>query len=54
MEAENNCFEWVQELRSSRIKARRRKALLDLTGGSMGACKMGQVSQACGGNRVMW
>lgn len=54
MEAENNCFEWMQELRSSRLKASRRKTLLDLTGGSMGACKMGQVSQACGGNRVRW
>ena len=54
LEAENICFEWIQELKSSRTTARRRKQLLDLTGGSMGACKMGQVSQACGGNKVKW
>ncbi|MFG6448901.1 RHS repeat-associated core domain-containing protein [Roseateles sp. BYS180W] len=54
LEAENICFEWIQELKSSRNTARRRKQLLDLTGGSMGACKMGQVSQACGDNKVKW
>ena len=54
LEAENICFEWIQELKSTRITARRRKVLHDLTGGSMGACKMGQVSQACGGNKVRW
>jgi len=52
LEAENICFEWIQELKSPRLTPRRRKILMDLTGGSMVACKMGQVSQACGGNKV--
>jgi RHS repeat-associated protein len=50
--AENVCFEWMQELEDPKISARRRRQLLDLTGGSMSVCKMGQVSQACGGNKV--
>ncbi len=41
LEAENNCLEWIQELKSPRTTAQRRKQLLDLTGGSMGVCKMG-------------
>jgi RHS repeat-associated protein len=53
LEAENICFEWMQELRSC-TSAQRRRELQRLTGGSMTACKMGQVSQACGGNRVQW
>jgi RHS repeat-associated protein len=52
MEAENNCFEWIQELKSSRTPAGRKRDLLKLTGGSMGSCIPGQVSQACGGNKV--
>jgi RHS repeat-associated protein len=50
--AQNVCYEWIQELQDSRTPKLRRKQLLDLTGGSMAACQMGQVSQACGGNRV--
>jgi hypothetical protein len=50
--ADNVCFEWMQELGDPRISSRRRRQLLDLTGNSMAACKMGQVSQACGGNKV--
>jgi hypothetical protein len=52
LEAENICFEWMQEMKSTRTTARRRRILQELTGGSMMACKMGQVSQACGGNKV--
>jgi hypothetical protein len=50
--AQNVCYEWIQELQDPRTPKLRRKQLLDLTGGSMTACQMGQVSQACGGNRV--
>jgi RHS repeat-associated protein len=50
--AQNVCFEWMQELGDPSISKMRRKQLMDLTGGSMASCQMGQVSQACGGNRV--
>ena len=50
--AQNVCYEWIQELADPKTPKLRRKQLLDLTGGSMAACQMGQVSQACGGNRV--
>jgi RHS repeat-associated protein len=50
--AQNVCFEWMQELQNPGISASRRRKLLELTGGSMAACRMGQVAQACGGNRV--
>jgi RHS repeat-associated protein len=50
--AQNVCYEWMQELGDPSISKMRRKQLMDLTGGSMAACQMGQVSQTCGGNRV--
>jgi hypothetical protein len=50
--AQNVCYEWMQELGDPSISKMRRKQLLDLTGGSMASCQMGQVSQTCGGNRV--
>jgi RHS repeat-associated protein len=50
--AQNVCYEWMQELGDPSISKMRRKQLMDLTGGSMASCQMGQVSQTCGGNRV--
>jgi hypothetical protein len=42
----------MNELGRPDISSRRRRQLMDLTGGNMGSCLRGQVSQACGGNRV--
>ena len=52
LRARNVCFEWMNELGRPDISSRRRRQLMDLTGGNMGSCLRGQVSQACGGNRV--
>jgi RHS repeat-associated protein len=48
----NVCFEWMNELGRPNISDRRRRQLLFLTGGNMGICVSGQVSQACGGTKV--
>jgi len=52
LRARNVCFEWMNELGRPDISSSRRRQLMDLTGGDMGSCVRGQVSQACGGNRV--
>ncbi|WAC74282.1 RHS repeat-associated core domain-containing protein [Roseateles sp. SL47] len=52
LRARNVCFEWMNELGRPGISARRRRILLELTGGNMAICMSGQVSQACGGTKV--
>lgn len=52
LRARNVCFEWMNELSRPGLSDRRRRELQRLTGGSMGICMSGQVSQACGGTKV--
>jgi len=52
LRARNVCFEWMTELGRPNISDRRRRQLLGITGGTMGICMSGQVSQACGGTKV--